>query len=181
MTARIERLGHTLVRGTAWRSLPAAEVGDHGIASDRRWTPVRPDLTCPRATDHPHLVRVDLGPDDLPGAAEALHRGDELPIAYYDRTLAARVYGGPAAERLSDALGEPVHLAHTTGSHGFIWSEPVSVLLRSELGGLPGDVDRYRANVVVDDIADPLRLAVGDHLALGRWSWRSPRSSRGVW
>ncbi|WP_420174592.1 MOSC domain-containing protein [Luteococcus sp. OSA5] len=90
-------------------------------------------------------------------------------MRYYDRSFNCTIHGGPVAERLSRAAGTDLLLARTTGTAGFIWSSPVSILLRSEVEalGLPTDLGRYRANLVVDDRDAPLTLGAGNVLDFG--------------
>lgn len=168
--ARIESLGWTPVKGTTWHQESRLEVTVDGITADRRWTPVTRDLRAVKATDVPQLagLRVDLA--ELPGPGEDLACPETRTVMYYDRPFTATVHGGPVAERISDVVGQPVWLAHTTGAVGFIWSSPVSVLLRSELDEpdqpLPADTGRYRPNIVLDDRAVPLTLHPGATLEL---------------
>lgn len=164
--ARIERIGSTLVKGLGWCTHDRLGLTVGGLDGDRRWTPVwADDLTCLRAPQFPAMVRLPVEPEDLPAADEHV----VLPatrIRYYDRRIPARVHSGPLAQRLSAEAGRQVLLARTLWSDAIVWGAPVSVLLRSELRGLPGDTDRYRPNLVIDDEA-PLQLAVGARLELG--------------
>lgn len=169
MDPLISALGWTPVKGCTWLTANSLEVTSHGIEQDRRWTPVTRDLRAVKATDVPELAGLRLTPEDLPGPDEHLVFPGARTVHYYDRPFEAMVHDGPTAERISQWVREPVWLAHTTGLTGFIWSSPVSVLLLSELAaaGLPTDTDRYRANVVLDDLPAPLPLTVGQRLELG--------------
>ncbi|WP_144790372.1 MOSC domain-containing protein [Kocuria palustris] len=165
--ASVERIGSTPVKGLGWLSHERIGVSMGGLDGDRRWAPVwADDLTCLRAPQFPAMVRVAVGPGDLPAADEHVVH-PETRIRYYDRLIPARVHDGPLAQRLSAEAGRPVLLARTLWSDAIVWGAPVSVLLRSELAGLPSDTDRYRPNVVIDDRAAPLALAEGSRLELG--------------
>lgn len=166
---RISALGWTPVKGCTWLSASSLDVTSHGIEQDRRWTPVTHGLRAVKATDVPELAGLRLTSEDLPAPDEHLVFPDARTVHYYDRPFEAMVHDDPAAQRISEWIGQPVWLAHTTGPTGFIWSSPISVLLLSELAeaGLPTDTDRYRANVVLDDLSDTLPLTVGQRLELG--------------
>lgn len=163
----VESLGLSPLKGTSWLQRDVVDLTRHGLAGDRRWSPVGPDLRCVKATDVPWLAGVRVTPADLPPPQSALHGGEQRTVMYYDRAFRCQLHDGELAARLSEAAGRELLLARTTGEVGFIWSSPVSVLLRSEISELPGDTGRYRPNVVLDDRAAPLQLAVGDRLDLG--------------
>ncbi|MEL4505095.1 hypothetical protein AAEX63_09720 [Luteococcus sp. H138] len=167
-SSRITALGWTPVKGCTWLAASSLNITGHGIEQDRRWTPITHQLRAVKATDVPELAGVRVLPEDLPAASAGLVMPDEQTVMYYDRPFTATIHDSPMARRLSDAAGEPLWLAHTTGPTGFIWSSPLSVLLLSELdeAGLPIDVARYRANIVLDDLAAPLQLEPGAHVAL---------------
>ncbi|GAA1388933.1 MOSC domain-containing protein [Luteococcus peritonei] len=163
----VERLGWSPVKGTSWLSAERLELDGDGIEGDRLWSPVTPDLRCVRATDLPWLAGLRVEPTELPGPDDLLLDGRERTVLYYDRRFSALVHGGEVARRLSEAAGQELLLARTTGRRGFIWSSPVSLLLRSELDDLPLDTDRYRPNIVLDDRAEPIRPEPGMRLRLG--------------
>lgn len=165
--ATIERLGLTPVKGVSWHSLERVQVDANGVVGDRLWAPVWPDLVCVRATDFPSMVGLHVAADELPEAKEALFGGQIREVRYYQRHIPSVIHRGRLAERLSDWVRHEVRLARSDGGARFIWSSPVSVLLRSELDHLPGDVDRYRANIVLDDRDAPLSLRPGDVLRFG--------------
>lgn len=167
MTTRVEQLGFALVKGLSWASPDTVQVTADGVVGDRHWSPVTPDLRCIKATDFPEMVGVAASAADLPTEGDVLFGGEPQTVSYYSRQVHARVYGGVLADRISEAAGQRLYLAQAPGPGRFLWSSPVSVLLRSELDRLPGDVGRYRANVVVDDRSAPLRLAPGAQLFLG--------------
>ncbi|NHU84854.1 MOSC domain-containing protein [Kocuria sp. JC486] len=167
MTPRVEQLGFALVKGLSWTLADTVQVTHDGVVGDRHWSPVTPDLRCIKATDFPEMVGLSASAVDLPTEGDALFDGESQTVRYYSRPVRARVFGGRLADRISEAAGQRLYLAQAPGPGSFLWSSPVSVLLRSELDGLPGDVGRYRANVVVDDRADLLRLAPGAQLSLG--------------
>jgi uncharacterized protein YcbX len=165
--AHLERIGSTLVKGLGWSQHERIGVAVGGLDRDRRWTPVwADDLTCLRAPQFPAMVRLVVEPGDLPGDDQhVVHQ--EARIRYYDRRIPARVHDGPLARRLSAEAGRQVLLARTLFSDAIVWGAPVSVLLRSELAGLPSDTDRYRPNLVIDDRDAPLALAAGSRLEVG--------------
>lgn len=163
----VERLGFTLVKGLAWNGAQRLQVTASGVTGDRAWSPVRPDLTCLRATDFPSMVAMTMDADELPRPSDLIFDGRPQEVRYYQRRIPATIHRGALAERISDWAGEEVWLARSVTDERFIWSSPVSVLLRSELAHLPGDVDRYRANIVLDDREAPLQLAPGSRLHLG--------------
>lgn len=168
MTPAVERLGLVPVKGLSWNSPDRIEVQAGGVTGDRLWSPVTSDLRCIRATDHPSMVGVGAGSKDLPTVErDVLFQGAEQIVHYYTRRVPARIFGGRLAEHLSEAAGQRLLLARAGEPGSFLWSSPVSVLLRSELPGLPGDVDRYRANVVIDDRDAPLKAVPGSRLVLG--------------
>ncbi|WP_053448104.1 MOSC domain-containing protein [Kocuria palustris] len=165
--ARLERIGSTLVKGLGWSAHAQIGVSIGGLDDDRRWTPVWADeLTCLRAPQFPAMVRHAVTQADLPADDEHVVH-PETRIRYYDRRIPARVHDGPLAQRLSTEAGRRVLLARTLFSDAIVWGAPVSVLLRSELAGLPSDTDRYRPNLVIDDRDAPLALAAGSHLQVG--------------
>lgn len=166
--ARIERLGSTPLKGMAWLSPEHALLERGGMVGDRRWTPVwAQDLTCLRATDFPEMVRRVVVPGDLPSDQDAVFDGREVEIRYYRTPVRARVHGGALARQLSQETGRDVLLAQVLEPRSLVWGAPVSVLLRSELRGLPSDTDRYRPNIVIDDDDAPLALAIGSRVELG--------------
>lgn len=167
MTPRVEQLGFALVKGLSWTSPAAVWVTHDGVVGDRHWSPVTPELRCIKATDFPAMVGLAVGEADLPSEGDVLYGGEPQTVRYYSRQVSARVYAGPLADRISEAAGQRLDLAQAPGPGHFLWSSPVSVLLRSELDGLPDDVGRYRANVVVDDRDAPMTLTSGTRLNLG--------------
>ncbi|GAA1373146.1 MOSC domain-containing protein [Luteococcus sanguinis] len=167
MGARVESLGWSPVKGTTWHQEHSLDLTIDGVPGDRLWSPITPDLTCVKATDVPQLAGVRVEVENLPSEGQALFDGAEQTIRYYDRTFPGLVFDGAVAQRLSEAAGRQLLLARTSASRGFIWSSPVSVLLRSELDGLPTDTGRYRPNVVIDDRDAPLLLAPGELVLVG--------------
>lgn len=172
MSVVVEGLGLALVKGLQWSQPTTAQVTSRGILGDRHWSPVTQDLVCIKATDFPEMVGVRASRDDLPAGDDALFDGQPQAVTYYTRTARARVYGGRLADRLSEAAGRRLLLAQASEPGHFLWSSPVSLLLRSQLGGfglvwLGDDVGRYRANLVLDDRSEPLSLSVGTRLAVG--------------
>ncbi|ROZ64284.1 MOSC domain-containing protein [Kocuria soli] len=167
MTRRVEHLGSALVKGLSWTSRDAVRVTHDGVVGDRHWSPVTPELRCIKATDFPGMVGLPASAADLPTEGDALFGGEPQTVSYYSQQVSAITYGGVLADRISEAAGQRLYLAQVPGPGSFLWSSPISVLLRSELDRLPDDVGRYRANVVVDDRADPLSLAPGAQLSLG--------------
>lgn len=165
MSAVVEALGRCLVKGCTWQPLERVEAGVDGLAEDRLWSPVDEHLHCLRATGMPELVGLEAPRSAL----DALVPGRDQTVHYYDRAVRASVHDGPLAQALSAAAGVPVRLACSRDGQRFIWSSPVSLLLRSELeeAGLPQDLARYRANVVVDDRKAPLAPAPGQRLRIG--------------
>lgn len=165
MSAVVEALGRCLVKGCTWQPLERVAVGADGLAEDRLWSPVDEQLHCLRATEMPELVGLEASRSAL----EALGPGRDETVHYYDRAVRASVHDGPLARALSEAAGVPVRLARSRDGQRFIWSSPVSLLLRSELdeAGLPQDLARYRANVVVDDRETLLAPAPGQRLRIG--------------
>lgn len=166
MSVVVDRVGLAVVKGLSWASLSSGRLVAGGVVGDRHWSPVTRDLTCIKATDHPEMVGMWAGPSAVPRADEVLFDGAAQTVRYYDRPVTARVFGGPLADRISAAAGRQLLLACSEGPGHFLWSSPVSVLLRSELQGLPDDVARYRANLVLDDRDDPLSLMVGSQLEI---------------
>lgn len=164
--ARISRIGWVPLKGMSWVSSPSAEVTASGLAGDRCWAPVTPELRCLKATDHPTMVRLPLAPERLPTAADALFDGREVDVTYYRHQIPARIHRGALAEELSAEAGRELWLAQTSARR-FIYGSPVSVLLHSELEGLPTDTDRYRPNIVIDDSDQALELRPGSRLQLG--------------
>ena len=167
MTAVVECLGLTLVKGLTWSSPRAVRVETGGVRGDRHWSPVTPDLRCVRATDFPTMVGLAVSRADLPTSQDALFGGEPRTVTYYGRPLRARVHAGALANRISAAAGQRLYLAESAGPGSFLWSSPVSVLLRSELVGLPESIGRFRANVVLDDREAALTLAPGERLRVG--------------
>lgn len=167
MTAIVERLGSATVKGLSWSAPGGVQIVGQGVVGDRHWSPVTPELVCIKATDFPAMVGLSATLSELPRAPHVLFDGIPQTVRYYNRPVTARVFGGPLAEKISEAAGRRLYLACAEGPGHFLWSSPVSVLLRSELGALPNDVDRYRANVVLDDRAEPLNLTAGTRLELG--------------
>lgn len=165
MSATVEALGRCLVKGCTWQPLEHVAVDADGLAEDRLWSPVDKQLHCLRATEMPELVGLDAPRSAL----KALGPGRDETVHYYDRAVRASVHDGPLAHALSEAAGVPVRLARSRDQQRFIWSSPVSLLLRSELdeAGLPQDLARYRANVVVDDRGAPLHPTPGAQLRIG--------------
>ncbi|MEL4358134.1 MULTISPECIES: MOSC domain-containing protein [unclassified Luteococcus] len=168
--AIVESLGWTPVKGTSWHAASRLEVGVDGIEQDRRWTPITRDLRAVKATDVPQLAGLRVEPAQLPGVGEDLVFPRPRTVRYYHRPFTAWVHDGPLARRIGAVVGEPVWLAHTTGPAGFIWSSPVSLLLRSELAHptepLPDDTARYRPNIVLNDREAPLSLRPGARIEL---------------
>ncbi|GEM_PF-4045692 len=166
MDAAVESLGWTPVKGAAWLQEQSVELDEQGVAGDRLWSPVVGDigggLRCIKATDVPWLVGVGVLPAEL--ADEPQLSPATTQVRYYHRHFEATIHRGRVAERLSRAAGQELWLARTSQRPGFIWSSPVSVLLRSELDDLPTDTGRYRPNLVLDDRAAPLRLSPGSRL-----------------
>ncbi|MDO5619811.1 MOSC domain-containing protein [Kocuria sp.] len=167
MTVVVESLGLALVKGLNWSTPDAVEVVRKGVVGDRHWSPVAPDLRCIKATDFPAMVGLAAGPSEVPRADDVLLGGTPHTVRYYSRAVTARIFGGPLADRISGIAGQRLHLACAEEPGHFLWSSPVSLLLRSELGQLPDDVARYRANMVLDDRAKPLSLTVGSRLEVG--------------
>lgn len=167
MSITVDALGLAAVKGLSWSSAPEVHLIHDGVVGDRHWSPVTPDLTCIKATDHPAMVGVSAGSVDLPGAEHVLFDGRPQTVRYYSRPVTARIFDGPLAHRVSVAAGQRLYLACAEGPGHFLWSSPVSVLLRSELEDLPHDVARYRANVVLDDRGQPLSMGVGTRLVMG--------------
>lgn len=165
-TAPVESLGWVPVKGTTWHQEQELRLTLDGVPGDRLWSPISPQGVCLKATDVPELAGVRVETDELPGPDEHLV-GGPTTLHYYDRVFPGTKHGGPVAERLSEAVGRPVLLGHTTAPRGFVWASPVSVLLRSELDQLPTDTGRYRPNVVLDDRDAPLHPEPGDRLRLG--------------
>lgn len=169
MDTVVSALGWAPLKGCTWLAADSVDLTADGVPGDRLWSPVTHDLRCVKATDVPELAGVLVQPDQLPALDEFLVHPDGQTVRYYDRTFPAMVHEGPVARRLSQAVGQQLWLAHTSASRGFVWSSPVSLLLTSQLArlGLPTDVFRYRPNVVVDDAARPLELAVDSRLRVG--------------
>lgn len=167
MTAAVDRLGLTLVKGLSWSSPREIVVEHEGVRGDRHWSPVTTDLRCIRATDFPAMVRLAVTEVDLPAPCDALFDGAPRTVTYYTRPVQARVHAGALADRVSAEAGQRLYLAESAGPGSFLWSSPVSVLLRSELAGFPESVGRFRGNVVVDDRDAPLALAPGVRLRVG--------------
>ncbi|MGO4958261.1 MOSC domain-containing protein [Luteococcus sp. Sow4_B9] len=172
--AQVEALGWTPVKGTRWLETGLLVTTEHGAVGDRLWSPVTRsadgELRAVRAPQVPELASVTVLAGELPtlGEHQAMP-GDEHEVTYYDRRFKCSIHGGPVALRLSQAAGSPLLLARVSGRTGFIWSSPLSILLRSELDelGLPDDLPRYRANIVLDDRDAPLKPQTGDWLQVG--------------
>lgn len=153
---RVVRLGRTPVRGTRWLTPDLLDLDAGGVRGDRDWSAVDSRLDAVRAARHPEMMRLVVEDADLPRVPRAGHPGGTT-VTYWGRPVPASLHDGPLADRLSACVGEPVRLARTRRPGGFIWGAPVSVLFTSELAGLPHEpaveIDRYRANVVIDDQA----------------------------
>lgn len=161
-SARILLLGWTPVRGTLWHEVDAVELDGAGIKGDRAWSAVDRHHNCLKAAKHPELLPLRIPPADLPTPGEET---DE--VRYWDRVFPASVHGGDLAHRLTELVGKPTLLAHTSQRPSFIWGSPLSVICLSDLVNLPRPLARYRANIIVDDVDDALRLDRGVHLQLG--------------
>lgn len=166
MSVKVARLGLALVKGLSWSTPHSMQVSASGVAHDRSWSPVTAGLQCLKATDFASLVGLRVTSQDLPGPADICFDGKPQTVTYYGQPVQARLYRGALAKTLTEATGLEVLLAQRAAG-GFVWSSAVSMLLRSELAVLPGDVDRYRANIVIDDLASPLVLPVGTRLQVG--------------
>lgn len=167
MSIVVEGLGLAEIKGLGWSAAREIQIAMSGVIGDRHWSPVTENGICIKATDFPSMVGIRFGRAELPAQADVLHGGQAQTIRYYSRSVSARVYKGALADRLSAAAGQRLYLARADGPGRFLWSSPVSVLLRSELEGLPDDAGRYRANVVIDDRQAPLPLVIGVRLEIG--------------
>lgn len=156
---RIQQVGWAPVKGVTWLTPGQVRVDAEGVVGDRAWSPVGENLVCLKATEAPELAGLRVSADELPEPG-----GDEVTVTYWGRPFPATVHGGLVADRISAVVGQPLRLAHTRRRPGFVWSSPISVVLVSELDGLPLDVGRYRANIVLDDRDSPLKLTVGQRL-----------------
>lgn len=160
--ALIHQLGWTPIRGTKWLEVDSVELDGAGILGDRAWSPIDMSNCCLKAAKHPELMLLD------PTVVELPTPGDETTRAHYwDREFPASVHGGAAAAALAEAVGKPTLLAHTNTRPGFIWGAPLSVICLSDVEQLPKPLTRYRANVIIDDLAEPLHLGPGTQLRLG--------------
>ena len=99
----VESLGLSPVKGTSWLQRDVVDLTRHGLAGDRRWSPVGPDLRCVKATDVPWLAGVRVTPADLPPPQSALHGGEQRTVMYYDRAFRCQLHDGELAARLSEA------------------------------------------------------------------------------
>ena len=163
--AVVVELGWTPVRGTRWLQRDSLRFDAGGVEGDRAYSAVTRSVrtgqfACVRAIAHPELMRVVVDPELLPRGT-----GTPAPVIYWGRSFEAEIFADPLG--LGPLIGERIQLARTAQRPGFVWDCAVSVVTLSMLRARPGPLSRYRANVIIDDLADPLHFEAAGRLRVG--------------
>jgi uncharacterized protein YcbX len=158
---RVGRLLLTPVKSLRLAERAQVELGPHGVEGDRAFFLLDADGSCLRGprrlplcrmtADWAHGVLAITLPDGRvvrgePEAGAALRARWDM-----DLEVDAELVEGPWAVALSDACGEPIRLARTTGGRGGWSGFPVSVIGGASIDALGlGPVDPRRFRMLVE-------------------------------
>lgn len=168
---RVSDISYAAVKGCRHTHPAEADIGPLGLAGDRELAFVDATaLTALRTVAHPELLTLTaefaadiltLTTSDGPIRQE-LREGRRATVEYWSRPIEADLYAGAVSAAVSEYLRKPVVLAHAVHTR-FVYAEPVTLILRSEVAavadriGVPDlDARRFRANVVIDDLTEPV-------------------------
>lgn len=171
MTGRIAWISRTPVKALALQQLDEVELGEGGIAGDRRFYFVGESDRLISNKDFPAFQLVQAAYDEakdtltltLPGGREiagTVERGEEVGTRFHKRPRPARLVIGPWAEALSELAGEPLRLVEPAssavdrgrgGAASFLATASLAAL-GAQLGVAEIDPRRFRMNVGIEGL-----------------------------
>ena len=169
MSARISWISRTPVKALALQQLDEVELGEGGVAGDRRFYLVGETGRLISNKDFPafQLIRASYDDDrdelaltlaDGREVRGTVERGEEVTTSFHRRPRAARLVVGPWSGMLSELAGEPLRLVEpATSGVDRGRSGAATLLATASLGALGGvlgveavDGRRFRMNFGIE-------------------------------